>query len=111
MQNLQHFELDLKLCEDTFCPLCHFGVKQTFRELLVKSDLSVAFLPDVITACALLHNVLLGQSHGDVERLLEVLRTEGLEEEPSEEQLAFVVDAAKAIWDDGAHREGVEKHQ
>jgi len=27
MQNLQHFELDLKLCEDTFCPLCHIGVK------------------------------------------------------------------------------------
>ena len=27
MQKLQHLELNLKLCEDTFCPLCHFGVK------------------------------------------------------------------------------------
>jgi hypothetical protein len=27
MQELQHFELDLKLCEDILCPLCHFGVK------------------------------------------------------------------------------------
>ena len=55
-----------------------FGIlKQTFRELLVKSDLSVTFLPDVIMCCAILHNVLLAQSHGDVERLLQILRTEG----------------------------------
>lgn len=38
-----------------------FGIlKQTFRELLQKSDLSVTFLPDVIISCAILHNVLLG---------------------------------------------------
>ena len=56
-----------------------FGIlKQTFRELLVKSQLHITFLPDVIVSCAILHNVLLGQSHEDVEQLLEVLRTEGL---------------------------------
>jgi hypothetical protein len=52
-----------------------FGIlKQTFRELLVKSDLDVVFLPDVITCCAILHNILLGQSHEDVENLMGVLR-------------------------------------
>jgi hypothetical protein len=57
-----------------------FGIlKQTFRELLVKSELDVVFLPDVITCYAILHNVLLGQSHEEVERLLQVLRREGLE--------------------------------
>jgi hypothetical protein len=57
-----------------------FGIlKQTFRELLVKSELDVVFLPDVITCCAILHNVLLGQSHDEVEQLLQILRREGLE--------------------------------
>jgi hypothetical protein len=56
-----------------------FGIlKQTFRELLVKSDLHVVFLPDVITCCAILHNVLLGQSHSEVEHLMQVLCNEGL---------------------------------
>jgi hypothetical protein len=51
-----------------------FGLlKQTFRELLTKSDLHVAFLPDVILTCAILHNILLGQSHEQVQNLLEVL--------------------------------------
>jgi hypothetical protein len=63
-----------------------FGIlKQTFRELLVKSELQVAFLPDVITCCAILHNVLLGQSHEDVERLIQVLCTKGLEGEVVDE--------------------------
>jgi len=39
-----------------------FGIlKHTFRELLLKSNLYLAFLPDVILACAILHNILLGQ--------------------------------------------------
>jgi hypothetical protein len=64
-----------------------FGIlKQTFRELLVKSDLDVVFLPDVITCCAILHNVLLGQSHEEVEQLLHVLRREGLEGEVIEDE-------------------------
>ena len=88
-----------------------FGIlKQTFRELLVKSDLSVTFLPDVITCCAILHNVLLGQSHGDVERLLQVLCNEGLHEEAIEE-LAVVNNAVDSILDDCAHFEGAEKRR
>jgi hypothetical protein len=64
-----------------------FGIlKQTFRELLGKSDISVTFLPDVITCCTILHNVFLGQSHEDVERFMEVLRTEGLEGEVIDEE-------------------------
>lgn len=32
-----------------------FGIlKQSFRKLLVKSDLHISFLPDVIIACAIL---------------------------------------------------------
>ena len=66
-----------------------FGIlKSTFRELLTKSDLHVAFLPDVILACAILHNMLLGQSHEDVENLLHVLRAEGLDAEVIHEDWA-----------------------
>jgi hypothetical protein len=40
-----------------------FGIlKQSFRELLHVTDLHVTFVPDVVVCCALLHNVLLGQS-------------------------------------------------
>ena len=57
-----------------------FGIlKQTFRELLVKSDLHVTFLPDVILCCALLHNVLLEQSREEVHRFLDILHQNGLE--------------------------------
>ena len=45
---------------------------------MFKSDLHVTFMPDVILCCAILHNILLGQSHEEVEDLLEVLRNEGL---------------------------------
>jgi hypothetical protein len=56
-----------------------FGIlKQTFRELLVKSELTVKFLPDVIVCCAILYNLLLAQTMEAVEQLLNVLRQEGL---------------------------------
>ena len=88
-----------------------FGIlKQTFRELLVKSDLQVVFLPDVITCCAILHNMLLGQSHGDVERLFQILRMEGLQEEDANEAVN-IVEAAEGIRDDCTLREGTEKRQ
>ena len=51
-------------------------LKQTYRELGCKSDLHITFLPDVVVYCAILHNILLKQSHSEVERLLEVLRLE-----------------------------------
>ena len=49
-----------------------------FRELLVKSDLHVTFLPDVIVMCCPLQNFLFGQSTMKVERLLSVLQNEGM---------------------------------
>jgi hypothetical protein len=64
-----------------------FGIlKQTFRELLVKSKLDVVFLLDVITCCAILHNILLGQSHEEVEQLMEVLREERLHGEVTDDE-------------------------
>lgn len=57
-----------------------FGIlKQSFRELLVKSDLHVTFLPDVIVNCAILHNIMLRQSHEEIEEFLQVLQMEGLQ--------------------------------
>ena len=47
--------------------------------MLGKLELHVSILLDVILACALLHNVLFGQSHEDAHRLLQVLRIEGLD--------------------------------
>jgi hypothetical protein len=56
-----------------------FGIlKQTFRELLHITDLHVAFLPDVVVCCCLLHNILLGQDPQAVARLLEILQREGM---------------------------------
>jgi hypothetical protein len=57
-----------------------FGIlKQTWRELLLKSDQIVTFMPDLIAACCILHNILLGQMPEDVARLLWVLHQEGLD--------------------------------
>jgi hypothetical protein len=56
-----------------------FGIlKQAFRELKNYSELHVTLVPDVVLCCALLHNILLGQSPGEVERLLECLQREGM---------------------------------
>lgn len=77
-----------------------FGIlKQTFRELLNKSELSITFLPDVILCCAILQNVLLGQSHGDVDELLQILRTEGLDGSVVDEE-GRPADAADALGDE-----------
>lgn len=65
-----------------------FGIlKQCFRELGGKSDLHVTFLPDVIVACCLMHNLLLGQFVDDVEQLLEVLQSEGMRWEGRNDQV------------------------
>jgi hypothetical protein len=56
-----------------------FGIlKQAFRELKQFSDLHVTLVPDVVLCCALLHNILLGQSATEVDRLLECLQWEGM---------------------------------
>jgi len=60
-------------------------LKQTFQELLHKTKLAVSFVPDVSMTCALLHNMLLRQSSEDVQCLLNLLRTEGFEENTDDE--------------------------
>lgn len=57
-----------------------FGIlKQCFRKLDQKSDLHLAFLPDVILCCVILYNILLGQTPTKVEQLLQILGREGLD--------------------------------
>lgn len=68
-----------------------FGIlKQSFRELHSASDLHVTLLPDVVVCCCILHNLLLGQSAAEVDRLLAMLQREGLapvvDDEPIEER-------------------------
>jgi hypothetical protein len=56
-----------------------FGIlKQSFQELLKVLDLHVTILSDVILCCCLLHNVFLGQSLAEVDRLLAMLQREGM---------------------------------
>lgn len=42
-------------------------------------------MPDVILCCAILHNILLRQSHDEVQELLHILRQEGLDGEVIDE--------------------------
>lgn len=77
-----------------------FGIlKQSFKELLDKFNLHITFISDVILCYAILHNVLLRQSHEKVEELQQVLRIEGLEGEIVDED-GPSVDAGEAIHDD-----------
>lgn len=86
-----------------------FGIlKQTFRELIGKSELSVTFVPDVVMCCAILHNILLRQSHEEVQELLEVLRREGLQGEVVDEDVG-VQEAGEVIGDHVAAALGTAK--
>jgi hypothetical protein len=79
-----------------------FGIlKQTWRELLHKTELEVTYLPDVITACAILHNLLLGQTTADVERLLGILEAEGWRQQCDDEDPNGVVDDAPGNFEVG----------
>lgn len=83
-----------------------FGLlKLTFRELHLKSDLDVCILPDVITCCAILHNLLLQQSHKAVERLLEVVRIEE-SQHAARRQTAVLPDGDDAGNDEAEAEEG-----
>lgn len=57
--------------------------------------------------CAILHNVLLGQSHEEVEQLLEVLRLEGLDGEVIDED-GGADDSPNANADDRVLARGTE---
>jgi hypothetical protein len=70
-----------------------FGIlKQSFRELMKKSELNVTNLQDVVMACCYLHNVLLEQDPYEVEWLMELLQIEGLvnDEAANEEDVVHV---------------------
>jgi len=56
-------------------------LKTTFKELWNKSDLDVLFMPDVVTAYAILYNILLKQSHEEVEQLVHILYSDGFRRE------------------------------
>jgi hypothetical protein len=54
-----------------------FGfLKLTFRELQNKIKLDLKFVPDVIYACCILHNILLGERNVDIQELLRVITLE-----------------------------------
>jgi hypothetical protein len=58
-----------------------FGIlKMTWRELLGKSELNVFYMPDVITACAILHNILRKQANQDLEALGAMVNNGGVED-------------------------------
>ena len=58
-----------------------FGIlKMTWRELLGKSELNVVYMPDVITACAILHNILRKQANEDLEALGAMVDNGGVED-------------------------------
>ena len=58
-----------------------FGIlKMTWRELLGKSELNVVYMPDVITACVILHNILRKQANEDLEALGAMVNNGGVEE-------------------------------
>ena len=62
-------------------------MKQSFRELLHITNLHVAFVPDVVVCCCLLHNILLGQDLQAVARLLEILQRQGMMPEVDDDPL------------------------
>lgn len=49
-------------------------LKHSFRELHQRSSIHVALMSDVVVCCAILHNILLSDSHEAVERLLEIVQ-------------------------------------
>jgi hypothetical protein len=54
-----------------------FGIlKQTWRELLQKTEMRVEFVPDVVTCCCMLHNMILRTVAPDIDYLKTVLQEE-----------------------------------
>lgn len=51
-------------------------LKKTFTELLGTSQLHVSLLPDVVSCCCILHNLILDSRDVDIDKLIEVLAVE-----------------------------------
>jgi len=87
-------------------------LKHLFQEILNKFDFTVNFLPNVIICCTILHNILdnilLGQSHVEVEDFLHILRIEGLQANAQQEE-GPQFDSGGAIPNDMATTLGLEK--
>ena len=76
-----------------------FGIlKQTWLELLGKSKLNVVYLLDIITACAILHNILRKQTHENLEAL-GVMLDNGISED--DDYNAYLDAHVYDICDDG----------
>lgn len=73
-QRLFNRKLRIGRCvvENTFSIL-----KGVFRELRQITETNVLVVPDLVIACCLLHNLLLGQNLEEVARLLEIVYQEG----------------------------------
>jgi hypothetical protein len=76
--------------------------------LLHKTELEITYLPDVITACANLHNLLLGQTTADVERLLGILEAKGWREQSDDEDPNGVVDDVPGNFEVGDRLGGMD---
>jgi hypothetical protein len=72
---------------------CTFGVlKCTWRELLQESSLSTDIMPDVVAACAILHNMILDDKDVNIDLLMQ-----------------HVADGIREDFDD--NNDGVPPHQ
>ena len=66
--------------------------------MLEKPELNVVYMPDVITACAILHNVLRKQAHEDLEALGAMVDNGGPEDDDDD---AYLYTEGWDIGDDG----------
>ena len=82
-----------------------FGIlKTTWRELLGKSELNVVYMPDVITACAILHNILRKQANEDLEALDAMVNNGGVEDDDDDAQSDMEICHEN---DDGGNQSGI----
>ncbi len=60
-----------KLCDARIVVENNFGIlKKIFKELLIKSNLNVLFLLDVVVCCCMLHNTILSGKDTDINKLM-----------------------------------------
>jgi hypothetical protein len=53
-------------------------LKKTFKELLIKLNLNVLFLPNVVVCCCMLHNMILSGKNIDIDKLMLHLELEDM---------------------------------
>lgn len=68
----------------------------------------MTYVPNVITTCAIIHNLLLGQTTEDVDRLLRVLQAEGWRDEGEDEDPIGVVQEKSGNFELGRRPCGAE---